>query len=109
MVQGELAKALEEGRAHIREATVDLKDAIREQSRGAARVIREEAAHIRRELGEFTGNNAPEDEEEPPRTEPPKMPELEPPPEPAPQPEPEPVKPSPPGMPAADWMPKPGS
>lgn len=62
MIQSEVAKALDEGRAIIREATTDLKDAIKEQSKGAARLIRQEAQHIRDELGEYTGNNPPDEE-----------------------------------------------
>jgi hypothetical protein len=62
MIHGEVAKALEEGRAVIRDATADLRKAIVEQSHGAARVIRQEARHIRAELGEYTGNNPPDEE-----------------------------------------------
>lgn len=68
MIEKEIASALDAGRTIIREATTELKDAISEQSRGAARVIREQAQHIRDEMGEFTGNNPP-DEEPPPEGE----------------------------------------
>lgn len=64
MIEKEVAKALDEGRSIIREATTELTDAIKEQSRGAARVIRDNAQHIRDEMGEFTGNNPPDGEEE---------------------------------------------
>lgn len=63
MIQDELSKAFEEGHKHIKDATQELKDAVREQSRGAARVIREEAKHIRDTFEEYTANNAPDDEQ----------------------------------------------
>lgn len=63
MIQDELAKAFEEGHAEIRSATQELKDTVREQARGAARVIREEAKHVRDTFGDYTANNAPDDEQ----------------------------------------------
>jgi hypothetical protein len=70
MVQKELAGAFAQGQAIIREATNELKDAVVEQSKGAARVIRQEAQHVRDSLGEYTGNNPPEDEEAKPEPDP---------------------------------------
>jgi hypothetical protein len=70
MVKNELAKAFEQGQAIIREASNELKDAVIEQSKGAARVIRQEAQHVRDSLGEYTGNNPPDDEEAKPEPDP---------------------------------------
>lgn len=63
MIQNEVAKALEKGRAKIAEATGELTREIEESAAGAARVIREEARHVREGFADYLGNNAPETEE----------------------------------------------
>jgi hypothetical protein len=62
MLQQEIAQAFTDGRKMIAEATKDLTDTIREQSRGAARVIRTEAQTVREAFSPTTGNNPPEEE-----------------------------------------------
>jgi hypothetical protein len=70
MIQKEIAAAFAQGQALIQDATSDLKDAVLEQSKGAARIIRQEAQHVRDALGEYTGNNPPDDEEAKPEPDP---------------------------------------
>ena len=65
LIETELAKAFEEGRQIIGEATQELRETIRNQAKGAARVLRKEAQHIRDGMGDYTGNNPPETEENP--------------------------------------------
>jgi len=62
MIESEVQKALEDGRGIIREAVGELKDVIKDQSKGAARAIREQAQHIRDGMSDYIGNN-PTDEE----------------------------------------------
>jgi hypothetical protein len=64
MLQKEIAKAFEDGRQSIAEATKELTDTIREQSRGAAKVIRAEAQTVREAFAPTTGNNPLDTEEE---------------------------------------------
>lgn len=63
MLQTEVAKAIEDGRTVVRAAVTDLTDSIRDQSRGAAKVIRAEALAVREAFSPTTGNNPPEGDE----------------------------------------------
>jgi hypothetical protein len=62
-VQTQIASAFAEGQAMIKEATQELTDEIRAQSRGAARIIRQEAQTVREAFAPTTGNNPPEGDE----------------------------------------------
>jgi hypothetical protein len=63
MLQKEIAKAFEDGQRLISDATKELTDEIRQQSKGAASVIRAEARTVREAFQPTTGNNQPEEEE----------------------------------------------
>lgn len=63
MLQTEVAKAIEDGRTVVRAAVTDLTDTIREQSKGAAKMIHEEARVVRETFSPTTGNNPPEGDE----------------------------------------------
>jgi len=63
MLQNEVAKAFSDGRRILQDATDELTQTIREQSAGAARVIRAEAQTVREAFTPTTGNNPPEVEE----------------------------------------------
>lgn len=63
MIQNEVAKALEKGRAVIAEATGELTREIEENAAGAARLIRHEARQIREGFEDYLGNNPPETQE----------------------------------------------
>lgn len=65
-LQTEIAKAFAEGQAAIKEATKELTDEIKNQSRGAASVIRAEARMVREAFAPTTGNNPPDGEDEKP-------------------------------------------
>jgi hypothetical protein len=65
MLQKEITKAFEDGRQIVAEATKELTDTIREQSRGAANVIRAEARTVREAFQPTTGNNPPDEDEKP--------------------------------------------
>lgn len=68
MIQDEVSKAFEAGRAHIKAATDELTAEIHHQSTAAARVIRQEVQHLRDGFSDYTGNAAPDEEApEPPR------------------------------------------
>lgn len=64
MLQKEIANAFAEGQQIIKEATAELTEEIKAQSRGAARVIRAEAQTVREAFQPTTGNNPPEGEGE---------------------------------------------
>ena len=63
MIQNEVAKALEKGRAKIAEATGELTQEIENSAAGAARVIREEARAVKDGFAEYLGNNQVESED----------------------------------------------
>lgn len=62
-LQQQIAKAFSEGRQIIQEATDELTAEIRDQSRGAANVIRAEARAVKEAFSPTTGNNPPPGEE----------------------------------------------
>lgn len=63
MLQKQVADAFAQGRQIIAEAANELTDEIVNQSKGAARAIRAEAAVIREGFSPTTGNNPPEGEQ----------------------------------------------
>lgn len=68
MLQKQVAAAFEEGRQRISEATRELTKEIIDQSTGAAKAIRAEAATIREDFSPTTGNNPTDEEaEDPPK------------------------------------------
>lgn len=68
MLQKQVAAAFEEGRQRISEATRELTKEIIDQSTGAAKAIRAEAATIREGFSPTTGNNPTDEEaEDPPK------------------------------------------
>lgn len=62
-LQKQIAAAFAEGQQIIQEATTELTEEIRNQSRGAARIIRAEAQTVREAFAPTTGNNPPETED----------------------------------------------
>ena len=60
MLEKTIQQAMRESTAIVQEAANELADEMRSQAKGAARAIREEAAHVRETFQPYTGNNEPE-------------------------------------------------
>lgn len=57
MLETTIQKAVAESTAIVQQAATELADEIKAQGLGAARVLREEARHVREAFTPYTGNN----------------------------------------------------
>ena len=64
MLETTIQKAMLESTAIVQEAADELATEMKAQARGAARAIRQEAAHVRQTFEPYTGNNETEDDGE---------------------------------------------
>lgn len=65
MLEKTIQKAMVESTAIVQEAANELASEMKAQAKGAARAIRQEAAHVRETFAPYTGNNEDDGEKKP--------------------------------------------